>query len=65
MPKRDRRKHTEPRCSHGTKIRFRSAAKARQARLEHRRVAALFIYECPNCGGWHLTSHPQPKDGKS
>jgi len=63
LPKR----RQEERCSHGPKIRFRSQAKARQAMREHRHAGTpLFIYECPNCRGWHITSLPQrPAGGKS
>ena len=60
------KRRPETRCTHGSKIRFRSQAKARQAALQHRHnTARLYVYECPNCGGWHITSQPQPKGGTS
>jgi rubrerythrin len=39
---------------------FRSAAKARQA-IRDRKSAdvPLYIYQCPRCGYWHITSQPQ------
>lgn len=59
LPKR----RAEERCTHGPKIRFRSQAKARQAMLQHRHSAQLFIYECPYCRGWHITSWPTRTGG--
>ncbi len=57
---------SETRCSHGPKVRFRSPAKARQAMRKHRHSPEkLYVYRCPNCRGWHITSVPQPKGGGS
>lgn len=43
---------------------YRSPAKARQAIRQHRNAAVrLYVYRCPRCGYWHLTSRPQ--DGAS
>lgn len=56
---------SELRCTHGSKVAYRSAAKARQAARKHRHAdVPLFVYQCRNCGGWHITSEPQ-KDGRS
>jgi hypothetical protein len=61
LPKRKRRPVI--RCTLRSKVRFRSAAKARQAMREHRNAdVPLFIYQCPACGGWHVTSSP-PRNG--
>lgn len=40
---------------------YRSPAKARQAIRQHRnRTVRLYVYRCPDCGFWHITSQPQP-----
>jgi hypothetical protein len=50
-------------CKHPSgkaKSAYRSAAKARQAiRANMSRNAPLYVYQCPRCNYWHLTSKPQ------
>lgn len=43
-----------------SKNRYATLAEAQEnlAWCEHRGKRGLQIYECPYCGGWHLTSHP-------
>ena len=62
---------TTGRCRSG-KTRYRNRGAARQgvdvARERTRRFGweppPLFIYRCPICRGWHLTSIPQAKKQK-
>ena len=37
------------------KRRFKTRVEAQRAHAKHR------LYECPHCGGWHLTSKPERK----
>ena len=36
------------------------AAKAAEKSSRRKDAAKIFVYECPYCGGWHLT-HRRPK----
>ena len=46
-----------------SKNRYASRAEAEENLVwcEHQGKRGLSIYECPYCGGWHLTSHPWEK----
>ena len=50
-------------CQHRNgkgKSAYRSAAKARQAiREKNGSTVPLYVYQCPRCGYWHITSQPQ------
>lgn len=46
------------RCSEKKAYSKRDAQTARNAQ-ERRTATPLSIYECPECGRWHLTSHPK------
>jgi hypothetical protein len=56
--------HEQERCYHPktgrSKITYRSRAKAEQARVRMKGRAQLtvFSYECPHCGGWHVSKTP-------
>jgi hypothetical protein len=54
----------QPRCHVSGKRRLskKEAATLRNSRMNHG-TAWLRIYECPDCGGWHLT-HGAKQGGK-
>ncbi len=39
------------------KVRYPSAAEAREARMRQAARVRLYVYECAGCGGWHLSKH--------
>ena len=48
-------------CGHKKRYETRvEAAKAAEKSSRRKDVPKSFVYECPYCGGWHLT-HRRPK----
>ena len=45
-------------CDSKNRYATRAEAQENLAWCERRGKRGLHIYECPYCGGWHLTSHP-------
>lgn len=45
-------------CTSKNRYATREEAQENLAWCEHQGRKGLSIYECPYCGGWHLTSHP-------
>lgn len=44
-----------------SKCRYRSEARAKAVMKKRARWVQLRYYDCPHCGGWHLTKQPAPK----
>ena len=49
-------------CESKNRYATRAEAQENLAWCEHQGRHGLQIYECPYCGGWHLTSHPWEED---
>ena len=50
----------------GRKVRYVSevvALRTAIANMRRDRDIKLWVYQCPYCSGWHLTSHPEPGTG--
>lgn len=50
-------------CACGRKRRYETrveARKAAEASSRRKDAPRIFVYECPYCGGWHLT-HRRPR----
>lgn len=45
-------------CESKNRYATRDEAQENLAWCESRGTRGLQVYECPYCGGWHLTSHP-------
>ena len=43
------------------KKRYSTKARAKQAASRHSKASGieLYVYKCPTCGFWHMTSQPQ------
>jgi len=45
----------------GRKSRFKNRQSALKYIERHYSKSPLYVYKCPYCGGWHLTSHPRAR----